>query len=282
MKKIRVTVSDFMFEILKGDAEYFKIPLGKIGNTLFKYFIDKNLNKIELEESSGKKVQFNLSKENEDIFFDVLREKKASTEAELMRDIFFTYINNLRFKREEIIFNNTFKQIHKAIKNNKKIGIKYHSTARIINPYFIEVSSKENRAYLFCYCEKNNDYRNYRISEIEEIWFTNEKIEVKDKKYIDEVYKKFDPFLSYKNRVKVKFAEKGLELYEKVLTNRPRLLNKDNNIYTFECDNKLAMVYFAQFFSLIEILEPQELREKLQKELENTLKIYKNEEEKDV
>ena len=135
---------------------------------------------------------------------------------------------------------------------------------------------------MFCYCEKNNDYRNYKISEIEEIWFTNKKIEVKDKKYIDEVYKNFDPFLSYKNRVKVKFTEKGLELYEKVLTNRPRLLNKDNNIYTFECDNKLAMVYFAQFFSLIEILEPQELREKLQKELENTLKIYKNEEEKDV
>ena len=135
---------------------------------------------------------------------------------------------------------------------------------------------------MFCYCEKNNDYRNYKISEIEEIWFTNKKIEVKDKKYIDEVYKNFDPFLSYKNRVKVKFTEKGLELYEKVLTNRPRLLNKEDNIYTFECDNKLAMVYFAQFFSLIEILEPQVLREKLQNELENTLKIYKNEEEKDV
>ena len=71
-------------------------------------------------------------------------------------------------------------------------------------------------------------------------------------------------------------------MYKKVLTNRPRLLNKDNNIYTFECDNKLAIVYFAQFFSLIEILEPQELRKRLQKELENTLKIYKNEEKKDV
>ena len=88
--------------------------------------------------------------------------------------------------------------------------------------------------------------------------------------------------MSYKNRVKVKFTEKGLELYEKVLNNRPRLLNKDNNIYIFECDNKLAMVYFAQFFSLIEILEPQELREKLENELENTLKIYKNEEDKNV
>ena len=80
MKKVRITVSDFMFEILKGDSEYFKVPVGKIGNTLFKYYIDKNLSKIKLEESSGKKVQFNLSKENEDIFFDILREKQAETE----------------------------------------------------------------------------------------------------------------------------------------------------------------------------------------------------------
>ena len=82
--------------------------------------------------------------------------------------------------------------------------------------------------------------------------------------------------------MKVKFTEKGLELYEKVLTNRPKVLTKDENIYTFECDNKLAIVYFVQFFSLIEILEPQELREKLKNELENTLKIYKNREGKSV
>lgn len=73
-----------------------------------------------------------------------------------------------------------------------------------------------------------------------------------------------------------------MELYEKVLTNRPKVLTKEKNIYTFECDNKLAIVYFAQFFSLIEILEPQELREKLKNELENTLKIYKNKEEKNA
>lgn len=104
--------------------------------------------------------------------------------------------------------------------------------------------------------------RNYRISEIEEVWFTNENIEIKDKKYIDDVYKNFDPFLSYKNTVKVEFTEKGVELYEKILTNRPKLLDKKDGIYTFECDNKLAMVYFAQFFSNVKILEPNELKER--------------------
>ena len=124
--------------------------------------------------------------------------------------------------------------------------------------------------------------RNYRISEIEEVWFTNENIEIKDKKYIDDVYKNFDPFLSYKNTVKVEFTEKGVELYEKILTNRPKLLDKKDGIYTFECDNKLAMVYFAQFFSNVKILEPNELKERLKNELKKTIKIYQNEEEKDV
>lgn len=282
MKKVRFTISDFMNEIIKSDSEYFKLQIGKIGNIIFNYYIDKNLNKVELEDSSGEVMQFNLNKSNEEIFMDTLIRNKIETEAEYWRNIFFTYINNLRYKREEILFEKNFKNIEQALKDGNKIKIKYHNCIRLINPYFVKVSDSESRSYLFCYCEKNNDYRNYRISEIEEIWFTNKKIEVKDKKYIDEVYKNFDPFLSYKNRVKVRFTEKGLDLYEKVLTNRPKLLNIENNIYTFECDNKLAMVYFAQFFSLIEILEPQELREKLQKELENTLKIYKNKEEKDV
>lgn len=282
MKKVRFTISNFMNEIIKSDAEYFKLQIGKIGNIIFNYYIDKNLNKVELEDSSGEVIQFNLNKSNEEIFMDTLIRNKIETEAEYWRNIFFTYINNLRYKREEILFEKNFKNIEKALKDGNKIKIKYHNYIRLINPYFIKVSDSENRSYLFCYCEKNKDYRNYRVSEIEEIWFTNEKIEIKDKKYIDEVYKNFDPFLSYKNKIKVKFTEQGLELYEKVLTNRPRILEQDKNIYTFECDNKLAMVYFAQFFSLIEILEPQELREKLQTELEKTLKIYKNGEDKNV
>ena len=282
MKKVRFTISDFMNEIIKSDSEYFKLQIGKIGNIIFNYYIDKNLNKVELEDSSGEVIQFNLNKSNEEIFMDTLIRNKIETEAEYWRNIFFTYINNLRYKREEILFEKNFKNIEKALKDGNKIKIKYHNYIRLLNPYFIKVSDSESRSYLFCYCEKNQDYRNYRVSEIGEIWFTNEKIEIKDKKYIDEVYKNFDPFLSYKNRVKVRFTEKGLELYEKVLTNRPKLLAKDNNIYTFDFSHNLAMIYFAQFFSLIEILEPQELREKLQNELENTLKIYKNREDKDV
>ena len=282
MKKVRVTVSDFMNEIITGDSEYFKLPVGRIGNIIFKYYMDKDLNKVELGNFSGEVIQFNLNKKNEEIFMDTLIRNKIQTEAEYWRNIFFTYINNLRYKREEILFENKFKDIREGIKAEKKIKIKYHKYIRLVNPYFIKVSDSENRSYLFCYCEKNNDYRNYRISEIEEIWLTNEKNEIRDKKYIDDVRKNFDPFLSYKNRVKVKFTEKGIELYEKVLANRPRLIEEKDEIYTFECDNKLAMIYFAQFYSEVRILEPEELKTILKKELKKTIEIYEDKEKENV
>lgn len=282
MKKVRVTVSDFMNEIITGDSEYFKLLVGRIGNIIFKYYMDKDLNKVELGNFSGEVIQFNLNKKNEEIFMDTLIRNKIQTEAEYWRNIFFTYINNLRYKREEILFENKFKDIREGIKTEKKIKIKYHKYIRLVNPYFIKVSDSENRSYLFCYCEKNNDYRNYRISEIEEIWLTNEKNEIRDKKYIDDVRKNFDPFLSYKNRVKVKFTEKGIELYEKVLANRPRLIEEKDGIYTFECDNKLAMIYFAQFYSKVKILEPEELKTILKKELKKTIEIYENKEKENV
>ena len=282
MKKVRVTVSDFMNEIITGDSEYFKLPVGRIGNIIFKYYMDKDLNKVELGNFSGEVIQFNLNKKNEEIFMDTLIRNKVEIEAEYWRNIFFTYINNLRYKREEILFENKFKDIREGIKAEKKIKIKYHKYIRLVNPYFIKVSYSENRSYLFCYCEKNNDYRNYRISEIEEIWLTNEKNEIRDKKYIDDVRKNFDPFLSYKNRVKVKFTEKGIELYEKVLANRPRLIEEKDGIYTFECDNKLAMIYFAQFYSKVKILEPEELKTILKKELKKTIEIYEDKEKENV
>ena len=282
MKKVRVTVSDFMNEIITGDSEYFKLPVGRIGNIIFKYYMDKDLNKVELGNFSGEVIQFNLNKKNEEIFMDTLIRNKVEIEVEYWRNIFFTYINNLRYKREEILFENKFKDIREAIKTEKKIKIKYHKYIRLVNPYFIKVSDSENRSYLFCYCEKNNDYRNYRISEIEEIWLTNEKNEIRDKKYIDDVRKNFDPFLSYKNRVKVKFTEKGIELYKKVLANRPRLIEEKDGIYTFECDNKLAMIYFAQFYSKVKILEPEELKTILKKELKKTIEIYEDKEKENV
>mgnify|MGYP000855743574 FL=1 len=65
-------------------------------------------------------------------FRDTLIRNRIETETEYWRNIFFTYINNLRYKREEILFEKNFKNIEKALKDGNKIKIKYHNYSIII------------------------------------------------------------------------------------------------------------------------------------------------------
>lgn len=277
MKKIRVTISELMYEILKEDGIYFNLPIGKIGNILLQYYSNRSLNKVIFNKTSTKKIQFNLTKENEENFYEIFREKDVSTEAELMRDIFFTYINNLRSKREEILFFESFIKIRKAIEQNKKISIKYRGITRRISPYFIGTYSKENRNYLFCWCEKNEDYRNYRVSDIESIYILEQELELVDEEYIKNIKENFDPFLSFGKIVKVRIREEGKELLERAVHNRPRILEINEDIYTFECNEKLAKIYFAQFYDSVEILEPESLREDFKRTIKKIEEIYLNE-----
>lgn len=80
-------------------------------------------------------------------------------------------------------------------------------------------------------CEKNKDFRNYRISDIENIWNLQKEIYIKNKEYIEAIKKNFDPFLSYGNFIKVKMTEEGKVLYERVTQNRPKLVKEERDIY---------------------------------------------------
>lgn len=274
MKKVGFVIPSFMYEILIGDSEYFKLTLGEIGNRILSYYLGKDINKIDFKSASNERIQFNLSKNNEEIFLKIIEEENIQKEAGYLRNIYFTYVNNLRYVRERILFKEIFKEIEEAINKNRKIKIKYHSYIRTVNPYLIKVANKEERSYLFCFCEKNNDYRVYRISEIEKIWLTTSEIEIRDKYYIEKIKENFDPFLSFNKHIKVRFTEIGIKRYEKALLNRPKLVSQDKNIYIFQCSEKHAKVYFAQFYSEVEILEPKSLREEFKKEFIKILSLY--------
>lgn len=275
MRQVKTTILNSMKEILEEDERYFKIKLGTIGNALISYYSNKNIEKYSLKSGGNEKFKFNLNKENDEMYEKILEENKIENEAEYLRNIIFTYINNPKYKREEILFYPIFKEIRKMIDEKKKINIKYNNSIRTVNPYFLKVSDNGSRTYLFCYCEKNNDYRSYKVSEIESIKVSKNDCEIKDFKYIKEIERNFDPFLSYKKEVKVRFTEKGEELFNRVHLNRPKVkeINKDRE-YLFECDEKLAQVYFPQFFSEVEILEPVSLRAWFKDKFFESYRVY--------
>ncbi len=275
VKKIRFVAPIFMKEIIDNDKIYFGVQRGTILNKLIEYYSSKKIKKADLVLGENLPIQFNLTNKNNEMYFKILQENDFYEDAEFMRSILFDYVSHPRHKREEIVFFDIIKTINEAILNNKKVNILYNKVVRTVNPYAIKYSVEESRLYLFCYCEKNDDYRNYRISKIGNIMLSSKDLEVKNEKYIDSMKKNFDPFRSYGRKVKVKLTDNGLEILEKALVNRPKyIFNEKEKIYEFECDNKLAQIYFAQFYDEIEILEPKELREWFVKKIKNMNKIY--------
>lgn len=278
-KKVKSTISFFMNELLIEDGIYFDLERGAIGNRLFKYYSNKDIEQIVFDTKNEITYQFNLNKENDEMYLTILKQHGGIQDAEYIRRIVFTYSNNPRYRREEILFDENFKIIEKARIEGKKINMKYNGIIRTINPYFIRVGDVENRNYLFCYCEKNNDYRAYRVSEMSNINISKENIEIKDEEYISKIYKNFDPFLSVGIFLKVKFTDEGVKLLNRAINNRPKIIEEKsdikNNIYVFECHPKLAEVYFPQFFYNAEILDPEIIRKNFKDNVEKMNKIYK-------
>ncbi|WP_426709746.1 WYL domain-containing protein [Cetobacterium sp. SF1] len=274
IKKIRFTVPHYIKEKIKEDENHFNLLGGEIGNRILKYYSDQEVEKNEIKSNKGEIVQFNLNKGNDELYDVILKEHGVQNEAEFFRDLFFQYLDNPRYIREKILFSENFTKIDEAIKGKRKLNIKYNREIRSIHPYFIKNDLGEDRSYLFCFCEVNNDYRNYRIANISKVTLSKNFIEEFDKEYIKNVEKNFDPFLSYGKEVVVKMNENSKKIYEVAILNRPKVLKKEEDTWTFQCTNKLAKIYFPQFLHEIEIMYPLELREWFKKNFEKTAKLY--------
>lgn len=185
MIKVRSTLPEFVHNIIISDSDYFDIEARGIGNRIFKYYLDKKIISINFERETTKILQFNLDKYNDDIFMDELKRREFETISDFIRSLFINYVNNLRTTREKIIFQDIFSPIENAINFEKQISIKYHGKVRRVDPYFIKAYEQEGRSYLFCYCYKCQDYRNYKISDIKIVYQHVQNRVKRDSKYIE-------------------------------------------------------------------------------------------------
>ncbi|MGL5621516.1 WYL domain-containing protein [Cetobacterium sp.] len=263
MIKLRVTVPKNIALVLKRDQEDFEINENKHYNIIY-----KNMN-FDYSEDKSKSVykedtellQFTLSKENF-IKFDTLENKKLK-KADFFRQLITEYAMKSSYERELIVFKEHLERIKVAIENNKRIEIKFKNRDDILDPYFIASLEKENRNYLVSYSCYKEKIVNYRIKNISNVVITNLNREPFDEKYIKDLSENFNPFLSFGNEVKVRFTPEGEKYYKQVISNRPKLKGTEGDIYIFEANDYQAMLYFAGFMEMAEILEPLSLREKM-------------------
>ena len=108
-------------------------------------------------ESQGRPVkkiiQFDLNVSNKEIYYDVLRDNGVDVEAEFFRELFEKYCSKFKYIRELFVFQDTVKQILEAVKERKKLKLKYGNKLTTVEPYFIKRDEQGDENFLFCYCE---------------------------------------------------------------------------------------------------------------------------------
>ena len=103
MKKIKVTLTNEILEILRKDSLTFNVNMNFLNNSIINYYIK---NEIKSKQSSVKKeveLQFFLHKELKEKYIRTLIERKYKKEVDFLRDIFLEYIKFPMSKKNEII-----------------------------------------------------------------------------------------------------------------------------------------------------------------------------------
>ena len=167
MKKIKVTISKNIYDIVKNDLNDFGLSSNYFMNYLFSNLKDSyedygNKNIDILSTSKEKKfIQFNLNKENSLIYYDVLKDKKVLNESEFMRNLLIKYSSNQKNVRELFVFKESIERINLAIKDKKNIVITFNDDRKVtVTPYYIGSSDLEIANYIFCYDVEEKKYKN--------------------------------------------------------------------------------------------------------------------------
>lgn len=282
MKKIKVTIPKSIYEIVRNDLNDFGISNNHFMNYLFSNlkdnYEDYGSKNIEIPSLSKEKkfIQFNLNKENSLVYYEVLRDKKVLNESEFMRNLLLKYSSNQKNIRELFIFKEVIERINLAIKDRKNIVITFNDERKTtVTPYHIGSSELEIANYIFCYDIEEKRYKNYKLSNLKQVYTLSELGKWDEEEYIKSIIENFDPFLSQGRKIKVRLTEEGKRLLKVSKVNRPKLISEKANEFDFECSEEQAKKYFSYFLDEALILEPLELRKWFEKKFENALKKIK-------
>ena len=281
-KKIKVTLPQNIYEIIKNDISDFNMTSNYFMNYIFLNLNDKYKNfkgNPAIAEQSKEKssIQFNLNKESSLIYYDVLRDNNAQNESEFMRSLLIRYATNPKNKRELFIFKESVERINLAIKDKKTVYITFNDDRKVkVSPYYIGSSDLEIANYIFCYDFSEEKYKNYKLNYLKQVYTTSEGAKWEDNDYIEDVIKNFDPFLSKGQVIKVRLSENGKKLLKTIKINRPKLISEDGDLFEFEASDEQIKRYFSYFFDEATVIEPIELKEWFIEKYENALKNLKN------
>jgi hypothetical protein len=303
-QKIKVAVSHLLRSQMELDAEDYGLKsLSDLCNRIlarYAEFTPPDPTRIGADDTLYKNVpplQFSLNQAGESFanFANSFTKNAGTKIATLCRYYFECYVNMPRGRRECFIFRNELDKLNAAAEARTNVSLTYRGERKCVSPCFLAFSPSQVRAYVVVCDDKvecaatGARFHSLRLCHIRGVApdtaskaFHCENFELSHQ--AETFREHFDPFLCYGQQVKVRLTEQGAERYNRLTTNRPKVIAFDDlecaevngaGTYTFECSEKLAKVYFPQFLSDADVLAPRELRLWFKEQFEKAAGVYK-------
>lgn len=328
-QKIKVAVSHLQRSQMELDVEDYGLKsLSDLCNRIlarYAEFTPPDPTRIGTDDTLYKNVpplQFSLNQAGASFanFANSFTKNAGTKIATLCRYYFECYVNMPRGKRECFIFRDELDKLNAAAESRTNVSLTYRGERKCVSPCFLAFSPSQVRAYVVACDDKiertaaGARFHSLRLCHIRGVApdtaskaFHCQKFELS--RQAETFHEHFDPFLCYGQQVKVRLTEDGAKRYNKLTTNRPKVIARvdesstaqatateascnnrvsaGNNArpdcaevngagtYTFECSEKLAKVYFPQFLSDADVLAPRELRLWFKEEFEKAAGVYK-------
>lgn len=240
------------------------------------------LNKTEHSETKDKKITFALkptkysSSTINTINSYYLRSESLSG---YIRNLLYSYTRLNRIDRELTIFNESFEQINKAIKDNKKLLITTKSgNTYPVCPYKLMKDKMGISNYLLAYGSDNKPY-SFKLNKLSNLYCTNDDQSIIPNNVIERFetsYKNGEPFINNVGTedIIVKFTDDGLNQFNTIEVNRPIYEHIDANTLRFDCLKYQAYLYLRQFGDMATIISPISLKKDLAEFFKKAAKSY--------
>ena len=247
--------------------------------------IEKNINAKYLEyikktneiykDELTREISFKINKANQEEFETIYYNTflPNDTVSSYFRNLLDSYARLSQDIRETIIFKKSFDKITKAIERKQKNLIKYQDNKEIISPYRFAQTIDENHNYLIGINDEKL-IKGFRLCLIEDVIILND-IYIYDNNINNTIENGPEFSTSSAINVEIKLTPLGEKWYKQIVSNRPKLIKKENDSYFFYCSEDQIRAYFFTFGSNVTIVSPVSLQNRFIQEYQKSLQNYK-------
>lgn len=228
--------------------------------------------------SPNQKVKELLCYSDNDLYY--------KTRKDYLEAIINEYVSLPFAEREKIYFKDMITKINDSVNECRSLRVKYFDCQYEVCPCFIENDKSTNYNYLVCIDADNSSLLSFRLQHIS-VTATNNTFQKFTQARLNEIKKIIDkygvPYIRgyMDGKIRLRLTAQGMANFKAWINQRPKysgnlpLPEEDGSyILEFECSKRQIWNYFFKFGADVEIIEPNDLKERFISGYRNALNVY--------